>query len=107
MELFSFFRNEICMGCSFIVVSTYVTSLTDSWWRSLSYRNQSIDLQSKLMDWCLYDSYLRHEKINLPETYSKTQLNIWNGALREKCPNREFFLVRIFLYLDWIPRFTE
>ena len=23
-------------------------------------------------------------------------------ALREKCPNREFFLVRIFLYSDWI-----
>ena len=23
-------------------------------------------------------------------------------ALREKCPNTEFFLVRIFLYLDWI-----
>ena len=28
-------------------------------------------------------------------------------ALREKCPNTEFFLVRIFLYLDWIRRFTE
>ena len=25
---------------------------------------------------------------------------------REKCPNTEFFLVRIFLYLDWIRRFT-
>ena len=23
-------------------------------------------------------------------------------ALREKSPNTEFFLVRIFLYLDWI-----
>ena len=23
-------------------------------------------------------------------------------TLREKCPNREFFLVRIFLYSDWI-----
>ena len=27
----------------------------------LSYRNQSIDLQSKLMDWFLYDKDLRHE----------------------------------------------
>ena len=26
---------------------------------------------------------------------------------REKCPNTEFFLVRIFLYFDWIRRFTE
>ena len=23
-------------------------------------------------------------------------------SLREKCPNMDFFLVRIFLYLDWI-----
>ena len=27
-------------------------------------------------------------------------------ALREKCPNTEFLLVRIFLHLDWILRFT-
>ena len=26
--------------------------------------------------------------------------------LRERCPNTELFLVRIFLYLDWIRRFT-
>ena len=28
-------------------------------------------------------------------------------SLREKCPTTEFFLVRIFLYSDWIRRFTE
>ena len=28
-------------------------------------------------------------------------------ALREKCPNKEFFLVRIFLHSDWIRRDTE
>ena len=28
-------------------------------------------------------------------------------TLREKCPNTEFFIVRIFLYSDWIRRFTE
>ena len=27
--------------------------------------------------------------------------------LREKCPNTEFFLVRIFPHLDWIRRDTE
>ena len=27
-------------------------------------------------------------------------------TLREKCPNTELFLVRIFLYSDWIRRFT-
>ena len=28
-------------------------------------------------------------------------------ALREKCPNAELFLVCIFLYSDWIRRFTR
>ena len=41
-------------------------SLTLSWRRSLSYRNQSIDLQSKSMDWVLYDRDLRHERVNKP-----------------------------------------
>ena len=29
-------------------------------------------------------------------------LLIANQALREMCPNTEFFLVRIFLFSDWI-----
>ena len=35
----------------------------------LSYRNQSIDLLRKSMDWFLYDNGLRHErvKVNVPE----------------------------------------
>ena len=38
--------------------------LTLSWRRPLSYRNQSIDLQSKSMDWFLYDNGPRHESVN-------------------------------------------
>ena len=38
-------------------------SLTLSWRGPLSYRNQSIDLQKKSMDWFLYDNDLRHEKV--------------------------------------------
>ena len=38
--------------------------LTLSWRRSLWYRNQSIDLQSKSMDWFLYDNDLSHERVN-------------------------------------------
>ena len=37
--------------------------LTLSWRRPLSYRNQSTDLQSKSMDWFLYDNGLRHERV--------------------------------------------
>ena len=35
-----------------------------SWRRTISYRNQSIALQSKSMDWFLYDNGLRHERVN-------------------------------------------
>ena len=38
--------------------------LTRSWRRPISYRNQSIDLQSKSMDWFLHDNGLRHERVN-------------------------------------------
>ena len=37
--------------------------LTLSSRRPLSYRNQSIDLQSKSMNWFLYDRGLRHERV--------------------------------------------
>ena len=36
---------------------------------SLSYRNQSIDLRSKSMDWFLYDRDLRHERVKAKENY--------------------------------------
>ena len=39
-------------------------SLTVSWRSSLSYRNQSIDLLFKYMDWFLYDNGPRHERVN-------------------------------------------
>ena len=34
-------------------------------------------------------------------------ININSLPLRKECPNTEFFLVCIFLYSDWIRRFTE
>ena len=34
-----------------------------SWRRSLSCKNQSIDLQSKSLDWFQYDKYLPHERV--------------------------------------------
>ena len=38
--------------------------LTLSRRRPLSYRNQSIDLLCKSMDWFLYNNYPRHERVN-------------------------------------------
>ena len=52
-------------------------SLTLSWRRPTSYRNQSIDLQSKLMNWFLYDISLRHERVkflfDLTCTFNETR----------------------------------
>ena len=43
-------------------------ALTNSWKRFLSYRNKTIDLQCKSMDWFLYGMGSRHERVN-----------VWNG----------------------------
>ena len=56
--------------------------LTLSWWRPLSYRNQSIELFPKLMDWFLYDNDLRHERFNgneIKTIYIKMNLRNKNG----------------------------
>ena len=46
-----------------LVPQSSVCNLTLSWRMPLSYRNQSIDLRSKSMDWFLYDNGLRHERV--------------------------------------------
>ena len=52
--------------------------LTLSWRRPLSYRNQSIDLLGKSMDWFLYDNGLRHERVkrNLKKNICKASKNL-------------------------------
>ena len=54
---------------------------TLSWRRPLSYRNQSIDLRSKSMDWFLYDNGLSHERVK--EYLSSEHLNI-NFSIEKK-----------------------
>ena len=52
--------------CYTLLVSlSFMKSLTLSWRRPLSYRNQCIDLQSKSVDCFLYDYGLRLEKVKL------------------------------------------
>ena len=41
---------------------------------------------------------------------AKQETVVWilkTNALRERCPNTEFFLVRIFLYLFWMQENTD
>ena len=60
----SHFFSRISM-LSLLSVQSFTISLTLSWRRPLSYRNQSIDLLSKSMDWFLYDNAPRHERVVL------------------------------------------
>ena len=62
------FAQEIC----------FLRELTLSWRRPLSYRNQSIDLQSKSMDWFLYDNDFRHERVKV--TYLSTSCH-WSLSI--------------------------
>ena len=48
-------------------------SLTLSWRRPLSYRNQSIDLLHKSMYWFLYDNDLRHDRVKESCSYKFRQ----------------------------------
>ena len=57
--IFWYFRS-VCL-CYFL----YIIYLTLSWRGPLLYRNQSIDLLCKSIDWFLYDNCLRHERVNL------------------------------------------
>ena len=45
-------------------LEAFLNHLTLSWRRPLSYRNQSIHLQSKSVHCFLYDNGLRHERVN-------------------------------------------
>ena len=66
--------NKVCSPRSCSVTNECAADiLTLSRQRSLSYRNQSIDLLCKSMDWFLYDDGLRNERDKFPEvTPSKT-----------------------------------
>ena len=75
------YQNLRCL-CSKLQANL-TNHLTLSWRRPLSYRNQSIDLLRKLMDWFLYDNGLRHERVkNEKETWSYYFSN-WIIILRD------------------------
>ena len=95
--------------------------LTLSWRRPLLYRNQSIDLQRKWMDWFLYNNGLRHERVkecsdtcfSVIQTFTRLRhLSPQNGiSLKEfETTTREIGLIiyrskPAILVLNWIKQF--
>ena len=64
--------------------------LTLSWRRPLSYRNQSIDLLPKSVDWFLYDNGLRHKRVKMGKK--------WRKILS---PTYSLKFKNIILFLNW------
>ena len=60
IQIFNKCSRHNCQGFYHVWCNS---SLTLSWSRPWSYRNQSIDMRSKSMDWFLYDNSLRHERV--------------------------------------------
>ena len=68
--------------------------------RPISYRNQSIDLQSKSMDWFLYDIGLRRQRVK-----PKTNLNLspyLNKNYMVPLESLEFHVLHSKIYGTWI-----
>ena len=59
-----------------------------SWQRPLSYRNQSIDLPAKSMDWFLYDNGLRHERVKTTKSHPKSIRIPFHTFKKHKSPNQ-------------------
>ena len=85
--LASLFKSHFSMGvflkicCMFSEYLFLRTSLDGCFWSSLVVDIVAFKLQSKMF-------------------------NFLHNSLHEKCPNTEFFLVRIFPHFDWIRRDT-
>ena len=75
-----------------MLVILYV--LTLSWRRPLSYRNQSIDLLCKSMDWFLYDNGLHHERVKTNESRYIALFVV--GKSIEKLLSIDYFNVHFF-----------
>ena len=79
------------IGNKYIVKFNLNFSLSLSWRRSLSYRNQSIGSLPKSMDWFLYDNGLRHERV-------KKNIFISSDFIRPHITNQKsIYIFSIFL----------
>ena len=65
LTLAKFARNKPATLLKYELLSEVLRTLTLSWRRPLSYRNQSIDLPSKSMDWFLYETASVMKGLNL------------------------------------------
>ena len=83
-----FYILKTKMFVFFWKILKYDDSLTLSWRRPLSCRNQSIDLQIKSMDWFLYDKGLRHERVKMNFHTKENHMEMEQKTLKQSFPWR-------------------
>ena len=76
--------ERLAFTLRFLATGDSQQSLTLSWRRLISYRNQSIDLLLKSMDWFLYDIGLRHERVNKGNKSEKHLCLPWKSRFLQK-----------------------
>ena len=68
--------------------------------------SEIMNMQCKILNYRFSSRLLFKKGVNLVTIWNSFIFHAWRKtsklSLREKCPNTEFFLVRIFPYSDWI-----
>ena len=101
-DIYRSFSQSVCpVICQANMVCGSGATLILSWRRSLSYRNQSIDLQSKSMDSFRYDRDLRHEMVK-----QILKLSFWNFTNKYRADltftmNLFKFMIVLHCFLCW------
>ena len=97
-------HSDFCMDvnfanlcfCCYDIKAIFRNFSTHSWWKSLSYRNQTIDLLCKSVDWFLYDRNLRHDRV---KCLSLTFLRKFIWDLKGAC-SKTLVLLKLQRYID-------
>ena len=83
----------------------FLRGITVYHWNQFSSLKMILSRKSYLFHSILFFSISSYCELNIA---NHEQSFKWLGpSLREKCPNPEFFLARIFLYSDWIQENTD
>ena len=83
-----------------LIFMPYFYAVTLSWRRPLSYRNQSIDLRSKSMDWFLYDNGPCHERVNIPFQGNSSKVDLLS-IYRILCDRSYILLILLLRSRSW------
>ena len=67
-------NTDLIHAIQMLPVGLHLFRSTLSWRRSLSYRNRSIDLLCKSMDWFVYDRDFRYKRVKVSLPVQKKQL---------------------------------